>query len=749
MPTPARFKGAEHTVTEAIAIMEDTDADCIITGGADSNTGGYEQFDVPDDDWERLSVGSFQRMLNQAPGLNDTDLESHGGGVKRLFSEVDGSTEVDEQFGAVSHSGTGCNIDKASDAIFDATLGATKPPVPSQLWEGGVFGFICGNGELHAWPTLPKLDEPPAPAPLAMGSSTLQRNATVDLQPVFTRAIKLKARWSAGSDDDSRLRVLLRWRAALYHNVNASEVGMGLRDNDECYHVCMLEEIFEGKSTNTLAKRVNSLLNYLNFWRLKDESSENFLPFTSSLVYNYMKHLKSEERFSAIKAFMECLRFCEHVLGLRPVDSLTKPWISGISKAAYAYRKPKVESRTLTVQEIMRLEQFVISEEGHHLDRYACGVFLCMLYGRARASDLRNVSKVMLDFNNNDLRMGYIEIHTIDYKCSRLTRRTGRPFIVLAPAYGLCGDSWGKAFIRAAAAIGVDLVNHVGPMINCPDFTGQLTGRYPTSTEVTAWLNGILDKLIDGRAPGLTSHGLKASLLAWAGKAGLSEYDRHVLGGHTMKGRQVMATYSRDILAAPVRALEEVISSVRHGNFFPDSSRANMFSSVPAEVVESHVSDSVVKVSTPSNAIELPEDQPGEQTEETLDGESGPCDDLEAEDGDSDSDSTSSTSSSEVSDTDADKCMGGCEERPKLQKFEWKPGCTIYKNSKTKKLHLKADGSSSSVFLCGRQQSSDFVPFEGVIATESSKCKQCDVCKPLQNAGAAASHLEQFLSRSR
>ena len=57
------------------------------------------------------------------------------------------------------------------------------------------------------------------------------------------------------------------------------------------------------------------------------------------------------------------------------------------------------------------------------------------------------------------------------------------------------------------------------------------------------------------------------------------EYDRHILGGHSMKGRQTAATYARDTLTSPIKKLEEVIASVRHGSFLPDSSRSNMFPS--------------------------------------------------------------------------------------------------------------------------------------------------------------------------
>ncbi len=74
-------------------------------------------------------------------------------------------------------------------------------------------------------------------------------------------------------------------------------------------------------------------------------------------------------------------------------------------------------------------------------------------------------------------------------------------------------------------------------MLLCPDASGELTQRYPTANEVTAWVNGLLDRLVPNRQPGFTSQGLKATMLSWASKAGVGEYDRHVLGGHSMKGR--------------------------------------------------------------------------------------------------------------------------------------------------------------------------------------------------------------------
>ena len=94
------------------------------------------------------------------------------------------------------------------------------------------------------------------------------------------------------------------------------------------------------------------------------------------VVYGYLRLLKSNNRLSAAKNFLQCTRFCEHVIGLKSVDSLARPWISGIAKAAYSHTKPKKESRPLTVKEIIQLETFLINGMGHHLDRYAWCVFV-------------------------------------------------------------------------------------------------------------------------------------------------------------------------------------------------------------------------------------------------------------------------------------------------------------------------------------------------------------------------------------
>ena len=639
-------------------------------------------------------------------------------------------------------------VGETSGAVFDAIASSCKSQLPLQVWEHGVFGYICGNNDILPMPALAKLEQPADLAPPPQVDVVDTSLVVLDKEPVFMHAVKLRTRWTSRSDEDTRVHVLMRWRAALYHNLEGSEVGHLLRDNDPSLHLDLLSEVFEGKSTDTLAKRVNSLLHYLNHWRLVDETTTDFLPFSSSLVYGYLRHLKSNNRLSAAKDFVQCTRFCEHVIGLKSVDSLARPWISGIAKAAYAHTKPKKESRPLTVKEIIQLETFLIKGMGHHPDKYACGVFLCMLYGRARSSDFRNIDRVILDFCEGEDRTGYTEIHTVDYKCARLSRVTGRPYIILIPVYGLCGESWERAFVTAAATNGVDISALSGPMLLCPDASGQLTSWYPSANEVTLWVNGILDRLIANRQPGFTSQGLKATMLSWASKASVDEYDRHVLGGHSMKGRQTAATYARDTLTSPIKRLEEVISSVRHGSFLPDSSRSNMF---PSSANRENKRDGF---SQDSHGVVVPTGSEAGgstslQTGSNLDGrpETNVLPAGDAVEVESDS-STSSSSSDDVPDDEvAELCMSQSPLQNQLEKFHWKEHCEMYKHVRTHKLHLQPVGSETGTFLCGRTISEDYKKFSGTIACDSWKCKQCDSCRPLHDVGSMVAYLDRAEAR--
>ena len=74
--------------------------------------------------------------------------------------------------------------------------------------------------------------------------------------------------------------------------------------------------------------------------------------------------------------------------------------------------------------------------------------------------------------------------------------------------------------------------------------------------------------------PSVATRSLKATALSWAAKRGLPETTRLLLGHHSPHELGSMITYSRDSMAAPLRALQELVDEIHSGVFLPDSTRS-------------------------------------------------------------------------------------------------------------------------------------------------------------------------------
>ena len=83
----------------------------------------------------------------------------------------------------------------------------------------------------------------------------------------------------------------------------------------------------------------------------------------------------------------------------------------------------------------------------------------------------------------------------------------------------------------------------------------------------------------------MSGHSLKSTTLDWCGKYGMSDKDQTLLGHHALRGES-MYSYMRDKLAAPLRAYEQMLLSVRHALFLPDSTRSGMFKARASESAE-------------------------------------------------------------------------------------------------------------------------------------------------------------------
>jgi hypothetical protein len=523
-----------------------------------------------------------------------------------------------------------------------------------------------------------------------------------------------------------------------------------------------------------------------------------FIPFHADYISAYIRQLRRERKHSGMREFVETLNFCEHVVGIDVDRGFENPWTKGILREAAIARKTLKQSRPLTMREVLILERFLHNELEDTVDRYGAGCMLFLLYARNRVSDVRNIDCFVTDFPDDESRDGYLEAVTQDHKNMRITISVGIPLHLVAPIYGLHMFSWGRKFVEVCNKLGLHIGESFSGKLFCaPDSTGSLVDRPATTPEVTKWLNHILARE-ETVPPGLTSHGLKTTLLSWCAKAGMTEEDRHILGHHSMRGKTSMVIYSRDIQAAPLRRLQANIADVRHGNFYPDATRSGMYRREGDEPLDTETSFGFSKFFTEgpfggnagfeplgrssdvptAKCIDLTANQQPVKSEraETI-SETGSWSHVETGDtgtefcppepispppaeaavhepaSDSDSSSTDSSSSSD-SEPEHDKVVERLVDvAVPTRKFLWKDHCEVYQNRKTKvlhlKLHLKPLGSDRQVFVCGRKLGDDFDVFTNYIYSTHWKCKQCDSWKPVRDAGSAAALLEALAKRPR
>jgi len=548
-----------------------------------------------------------------------------------------------------------------------------------------------------------------------------------------------------------------------------------------------ISECLGGKSLARVRKRLGQVVRYLK-WGEKN-TFQCPLPFTVDLVHGYITTIVSEgSGFSSVSGFMECIRFMHYTLGfIMPHGLLQDPWIAGKLRKLKQERPPRKQSRTLTVQELRRIEDLLFDTTRSIVHRYAAGCILFGTYSRSRVADMACIEQYIIDIQTMERgNVGYIEMHTSSHKMRATSNALGLNLALVAPIRGVGPLEWGVQFVAVAKQAGLDFDkrNVKEPLLPAPSLEGGWTNRPIGSKEMKLWLHAMLSDLPDFCGDNLTGHCIKATTLSMLARYGAADDVRMVLGHHSMRGKSSLEAYSRDIQAYPLRVLEQMFHSIRLGTFCPDNTRSGVMRVADADHAEGVHAGSVEKeVKHPEHATTSEYEENDEHEvptsaaqilfsrHEPLDLQHGSLNDsqvnnalgLDFEDwervgtgtdrGDESlkspsvegSDSDSSSSSSDDSGTSDDEVLvrGATDLGPLV---EWKPGCVVYQNRMTKTLHLLPLGSSD-LFLCGRKVGRDTMVFKGGIQSSEWRCKQCDRGRPIRHVEGMVDAFDAALKR--
>ena len=202
--------------------------------------------------------------------------------------------------------------------------------------------------------------------------------------------------------------------------------------------------------------------------------------------------------------------------------------------------------------------------------------------------------------------------------------------------------------------------------------------------------------------------------------------------GHHATGDGTLHTYGRDFLAPALRKYHEMLRAVRNGVFFPDLSRSGRFQDPPpvSNEVPVKVEDSGCESSGPGSF---------DVVSQTVEEQAEALDDLERPEplvtGREVQSSSTSLSSSTSSEEEAELrgrvlCnaggLGGQISRPR----SWRPDCAMFQHVRTQVVHLKAIGSISNSFVCGRKISADYTEIDTCAFLDSANAGLVKVLNP-------------------
>jgi hypothetical protein len=504
----------------------------------------------------------------------------------------------------------------------------------------------------------------------------------------------------------TRAFAISKWKLIIQSSPKHSEVGRLLQRQiwdlfDDAQLLQTLEDIFSTKSTATLLKRGNSMMKYILWCAHKKLQA---LPISEQTVYAYL-YDAAHKSPTGPTAFKEALNFSAGLIGLDGAASAANSSrVIGYCKRRYLQKAPLKQSRTLSVAQVIHLENMVVSDDAHEYDlpdRVMAGHALYTLFARARWTDSLFPTKWNLD--EDEEGGGFYQADTLISKTSTTAEKKTRFLPLTGPLKGIASNTWFQTWQELRVQANLPMPNGRSPIMCSVRLDGSFSSNKLSTTDAGAWLRDLLriGEFTDEQITGISSHSLKSTTLSWCAKYGLDLEVRQALGYHVTAASTSAAHYSRDELAGPLRKLEEVLQAIRDGLFQPDQTRSGYMRPVPKAAVN--------PLTRPRNSTERGS--------------------LEIREESSDSSSSDSSSSSgeesglEVVAREVSKMRPPDVVLSKRRRLI-RSNHMLFLHTRWKTIHIQKDESDPRL-KCGRAISVMYKPFRDTPNFQYHKCQDC------------------------
>ncbi|CAE7816109.1 unnamed protein product [Symbiodinium sp. CCMP2592] len=284
------------------------------------------------------------------------------------------------------------------------------------------------------------------------------------------------------------------------------------------------------KSPHTIHKRAASFWAFVRWVDAHEPQSAEKLHEVQ--VWNFVQFLKaSEAPASKASSVISSFRFAHFVLGFKVSGIIESKRICGAAEQQLVKVRKLRQALDLRVSQILELHARLESGALHCFDRALLASILIRLYARARPSDFLFIESVEVDCPaDSDYPLLVFEVS--EHKGARKVQLKNKLLPILVPMIGVHGKCW----------------------IN------EALSAFKVGRALRAFL-GEPEEILDASVP----RDLKS-----------------ILGRHASSVKTTQAIYSRELAAAPVRRLQDLIREIVAGRFMPDSSRSSYFPKMPS-----------------------------------------------------------------------------------------------------------------------------------------------------------------------
>ena len=467
------------------------------------------------------------------------------------------------------------------NALRFASL-ASSSSLPDLPWEAPAWKCIFDDAydplesfnpsAMLSGPGMPNLPKDGDELKEALLSKKRQADKLNEKVPIFSVAVghRRDISWEEKRESDYQ-RSLMKWTSVVLSWPVEWDVCRALNESETVVQVCeQLNHYFTGKAPATLIKRANSMIYFME----QGHKLGYIFPYSESELYSLLKVLKGTgQKASRLKGVMEALTFCRYVFNIEQLQSLINSKRCHGVVAGGPVNKAN-QAAPLKVSDLVLLHE-TLETSDDDWNRLMSGACLFCVYARARWSDFIHGGKITLD-HYSDGSIAYVEMDVSVHKTMFASARRFRYLNLAAPGLGVHGTDWVSKWMAAFDKLGIDPHAEVrGCVMPAPDVEGKPLARALESDEAGCWLRLLIGEKL-GRSESsrpISSHSLKATMLSFAAKRGVSHQDRLSLGHH-VHPYQMADVYARDAAARDLRLLDFLIKEVRCGAFKPDESRA-------------------------------------------------------------------------------------------------------------------------------------------------------------------------------